>query len=58
MLDAYRGRPAVDLEAAVDALVRLSELVAEVDEVREVDLNPVFLLPRGAAVADARVVLG
>lgn len=58
MLDAYRGRHAVDLEAAVDTLVRLSELVADVDEVREVDLNPVFLLPRGAAVADARVVLG
>lgn len=58
LFDGYRGRPPVDLDAAVDAIVRLSELAADRDELREVDLNPTILTPRGAAVADARVALG
>lgn len=57
LLDGYRGRPPVDLEAAVDAIVRLSELAADRPELREIDVNPMILMPHGAAVADARVVL-
>jgi acyl-CoA synthetase (NDP forming) len=57
LLGAHRGRPARDAEAAVDLIVRVSELMADLDEVVELDLNPVFLLERGTAVADARAVL-
>jgi acetyltransferase len=53
---ARRGRGARDVEAAVDAIVRVSELMADRPDIAEVDLNPLFLLERGAAVADARVV--
>jgi acyl-CoA synthetase (NDP forming) len=52
-----RGRPPRDLVSLVDVLIRVSELAADRPEVVELDLNPVFLLARGAAVADARVVL-
>jgi acyl-CoA synthetase (NDP forming) len=57
LLTGLRGRPPLDADAAIDVLVRVSELAAERGDVAEIDLNPVFLLPRGAAVADARVVL-
>jgi acetate---CoA ligase (ADP-forming) len=57
LFDAVRSRPAVDREALVDLLVRVSELAADRAEVAELDLNPVILSARGAAIADARVVL-
>jgi acetyltransferase len=58
LLDAVRGRPAVDRASAVDLLVRVSELAADRPELAELDLNPVILSARGAAIADARAVMG
>ena len=57
LFGAVRGRPAVDRTALADLIVRVSELVADRAEIAELDLNPVFLSARGAAVADARAVL-
>lgn len=57
MLGALRGRPAADVDALARVIVRLSELMADRAEIAEVDLNPVFALADGAAVADARIVL-
>jgi acyl-CoA synthetase (NDP forming) len=58
LLGAVRGRPPRDLDAAADVIVRVSELMADVEAIAELDVNPLFLLERGAAVADARAVLG
>jgi acetyltransferase len=57
LLGAVRGRPAVDADALADLISRVSVLVAERHEIAELDLNPVFAQERGAAVADARIVL-
>jgi acetyltransferase len=57
VLDAFRGRPPRDLDAVVDVLVRVAELIADRAEILELDVNPLFLLDRGAAVGDARAVL-
>jgi len=55
--EGLRGRPAADLDALGDVIARVSALVADRPEVAEVDLNPVFALEQGAAIADARIVL-
>ncbi len=57
LLGAHRGRASIDRRAAVDLLVRLSRLIAAAADIAEIDLNPVFLDPYGAHIADARVVL-
>jgi acyl-CoA synthetase (NDP forming) len=57
LLAALRGRPAADVEALALVIVRVSQLMADRPEIAELDLNPVFALARGAAVADARIVL-
>jgi len=57
LLDGVRGRLPADLLALCDVVVAVSVLVAERPEIAELDLNPVFALSTGAAVADARVVL-
>jgi len=60
VLDGVRGRPACDVDALVDVLVRVSELAwAMRDRLAELDVNPVLVRPRGLGVvaADALVVL-
>ena len=56
-LGALRGRPPRDVDAAVDVIMRVSELMADVEPLAELDVNPLFLLERGTAVADARAIL-
>ena len=53
-----RGRRPVDRTALVDLLVRVSELASDRPDLAELDLNPVICSARGAAIADARAVVG
>ena len=57
LLQGYRGHPAADVEAIEEVLLRLSRLVEEIPEIRELDLNPIFALPpgQGCRIVDARV---
>ena len=60
LLQGYRGAPPLDTEALADALVRISWLVHDhAGRIREIDVNPLFVRPRGQGVvaADALVVL-
>lgn len=59
ILEGYRGAPPADVDALVQAIVNLSWLIADhSDHVSEVDVNPLFVRPRGQGVmaADALVV--
>ena len=60
LLDGYRGLPPADRDALVSVILRVSALVESVPELRELDLNPVKVLPRGrgAMVVDGRMRLG
>ena len=57
LLGAFRGRPAGDIAALKDALVRLSALAAAHPEIAECDVNPLLVLDegRGCVAVDARV---
>lgn len=57
LLEGYRGKPAVDIGFLADMVVSLSELVTRYVVISELDLNPVIVYPRGAAIVDARLVL-
>jgi len=55
LLLGHRGRPAADLGALRDLLLRVSRLADDLPEVTELDLNPVIARPDGAYVVDARI---
>ncbi|MCC7483995.1 MAG: acetate--CoA ligase family protein [Burkholderiales bacterium] len=60
LLEAPRGRPALDAEALAEALARISALAwALCDRLAELDVNPLLVRPRGKGVvaADALAVL-
>jgi len=56
-LQGYRDRPAVALDEVAMVLVRLSQLVADLDEVVEIDINPLLVDEKSAIALDARVRL-
>lgn len=59
LLTGYRGHPPADLEALEETLLRVSRLVEEIQEISELDLNPIFALPpgQGCRIVDARIRL-
>lgn len=59
VLKGARGEGPSDLEALVEMLCRLSSLMCQIPEIRELDMNPVkvFAQGQGALVLDARVIL-
>ena len=60
LLEGYRGAPAGDRDALLTLVQRVSALVEAVPELREMDLNPVKVLPpgQGVVVVDARIRVG
>lgn len=57
LLTGYRGRPPVNLDQLLEAIMRLSYLAAECPEIRELDINPVLATPREVVALDARIVI-
>jgi acyl-CoA synthetase (NDP forming) len=51
LLKGFRGRPPADVDALVDALVRVSQLAVDLqDEIAALDVNPMMVLPEGEGV--------
>jgi acetyltransferase len=57
ILKAYRNVPAADEMAIALVLVKLSQLVADFPEIREIDLNPVLADETGVIAVDARIAV-
>jgi acetyltransferase len=57
ILKGVRGSPPAELASLKKLLVQVSELVTQNPGIEELDLNPVFVSPRGVQIADARIVL-
>ena len=56
-LGEWRGAPAVDMEALEQVLLRVSEMVCELPQLREMDINPIIVDESGAVAVDARIVI-
>ena len=57
ILDGYRGKPKADIDAIVNTLLTISDLVTKYKEINEMDLNPVFIYEKGLICVDARIIL-
>jgi len=57
LLRGIRGQPPADRAALVDAMLRLSQLMMDCEEILEIDLNPALVFEHGLQIVDARIVL-
>nr|WP_316642438.1 bifunctional acetate--CoA ligase family protein/GNAT family N-acetyltransferase [uncultured Roseateles sp.] len=56
-LGEWRGASAVDMDALEQLLLRVSEMVCELPQLREMDINPIIIDESGAVAVDARIVI-
>ncbi len=59
LLTGFRGMPPADIEALVKAILSVSKLVQDFENIAELDLNPIFVYEKGKGliVVDARIIL-
>ncbi len=61
MLNGARGGEAYAVDAVIECIGRLSHLLSDFPEIRELDLNPIFVYPKGSGksvvIADGRIAL-
>lgn len=57
MLGPWRGAPGANMEALEQILLRVSEMVCALPQLREMDINPIIVDEFGAVAVDARVVV-
>jgi len=57
ILTGYRGQPPADIDALIKILLKVSNLVMDHQEIKELDLNPVMIYEKGVKIVDARIIL-
>jgi acetyltransferase len=56
-LAAWRGAPAAAVGALEQVLLRVSEMVCALPQLRQMDINPILVDEHGAVAVDARIVI-
>ncbi|MFZ3220647.1 MAG: bifunctional acetate--CoA ligase family protein/GNAT family N-acetyltransferase [Rhodoferax sp.] len=56
-LGEWRGSSAVNMDALEQVLLRVSEMVCELPQLREMDINPLIVDESGVVAVDARIVI-
>jgi acetyltransferase len=56
-LGEWRGASAIDMDMLEHVLLRVSEMVCELPQLREMDINPIIVDESGAVAVDARIVI-
>jgi acetyl-CoA synthetase (ADP-forming) len=57
LLEGYRGKEPASISALVEIILKISKLIEENPQIKEIDLNPVFAYRDKAVAVDARIIL-
>jgi acetyltransferase len=57
ILEGFRGQPPRDTGAIAECIERLSQLAMELEDVQELDVNPLLAFEKGCKAVDARVII-
>jgi acetyl-CoA synthetase (ADP-forming) len=57
LLTGFRGSKPVDMEKLASTVMKLSDILLEIEEIKEIEINPLLVHEEGAVAVDARVVL-
>jgi succinyl-CoA synthetase beta subunit len=58
LIHGFRGMEGVNIEDLKRVLISISTLLTDLQDIAEMDLNPIFGNSTGVRVADARIILG
>jgi acetyl-CoA synthetase (ADP-forming) len=57
LLEGYRGKESANISALVEIILKISKLIEENPQIKEIDLNPIFAYRDKAIAVDARMIL-
>ncbi len=57
ILSGYRGMKELDISQIIKTIVTISELISNVDEIKEVELNPLLVYEKSVVAVDARIII-
>ncbi|MBM4323253.1 MAG: acetyl-CoA synthetase [Deltaproteobacteria bacterium] len=57
VLQGYRGKEPADISALVEIILKISKVMEQNPEIKELELNPIFAYKKGAMAVDARIIL-
>ncbi len=57
VLNGYRGTEKLDIQKLSKTVVTVSELISDIDEIKEVELNPLLVYTEGVTAVDARIII-
>jgi acetyl-CoA synthetase (ADP-forming) len=56
LLTGFRGSKPMDLKSIVSVIIKLSEILIELEDIKEIEINPMIVYEKGVMAVDARVV--
>ena len=57
LLQGVRGEPSSDIEAIIEVMLRLSQLVIDFPEIVELDINPLLAFVKGYSAVDIKITI-
>jgi len=57
LLQGYRGKESVDIPALTEIILKISRVMEENPEIKELEINPIIAYKKGALAVDARIIL-
>ncbi len=57
LLQGYRGKEPANISALVEIILKISKLIEENPQIKELELNPIFAFGDKAVAVDARIIL-
>jgi len=57
VLQGYRGKEPADISALVEIILKISKVMEQNPEIKELELNPILAYKKGAMAVDGRIIL-
>ena len=57
ILQGVRGEKPLDVDAIIDVILRVSQMVMDLEEILELDINPIFVYEKGCCAVDVKVIV-
>ena len=57
LLQGYRGKEPANISALVEIILKISKLIEENPQIKELELNPILVYKNKAVAVDARIIL-
>lgn len=56
LLTGYRGAEPCDIDAIADVIIKIGNIMSEMDDIKEMEINPLITYPDKVIAVDARVI--